>query len=384
MPFEDFSISQTWRKTLRQKAFPEVDGGECFRFADLFSGCGGLSLGAVLAATSFGQRPVIKLAVDNWLLATKVYQENLGAFSERILCADVRDAMNEDIRGLDLLLAGPPCQGHSDLNNSTRRLDPRNELYLAPVEFALRNLPKSLIIENVPAVVHSSERVTSRAIGALASAGYGCFEAVVDVSNLGVPQKRRRHLLIAMRGIKSEEVSTIFRPIVEHRSPPGLMSFLRDLQDQVDDADPMLATTRISADNKARIDYLFSNNVYELPDRYRPACHRDKRHSYLSMYGRMYPDKPAQTITSGFGSMGQGRFVHPTRPRMITAREAARIQGIPDYYSFNSVSSKSALRDMIANAVPPALSAVAVSLMMSKAVNLKMRQDSPRAKRRVS
>ena len=361
-----FFRPQSWRQTLRQKVSPEAVGGRPFRIADFFSGCGGLSLGAVLAAHASGRRPVIQLAVDNWLLATKVYQGNLGCYAKRVLCADVRDVVHEDVHGLDLLLAGPPCQGHSDLNNSTRRLDPRNELYLAPIEFAVRNLPRAVIIENVPSVVHSSENVTSRAKAALVSAGYGCFEAVVDVSNLGIPQKRRRHLLIAMHGVQSEELASVVGPIALQRKPPGVMSFVRDLQDRIDDSDPMLATTRISADNKARIEYLFSRDTYDLPNEYRPACHRDKNHSYVSMYGRMHPDKPAQTITSGFGSMGQGRFVHPTRPRMITAREAARIQGFPDYFSFSEVSSRSALRDMIANAVPPALSAAITSLMIAR------------------
>ena len=71
------------------------------------------------------------------------------------------------------------------------------------------------------------------------------------------------------------------------------------------------------------------------------------------MYGRMYWDRLAQTITSGFGSMGQGRFVHPRRRRTITAHEAARLQGFPDFFDFTSVNKITALREMIGNAVPP-------------------------------
>lgn len=145
------------------------------------------------------------------------------------------------------------------------------------------------------------------------------------------------------------------------------MSFKHDVGKFLSGAASMMfATTRLSGENISRIAHLFSRNVYDLPNELRPPCHRDKAHSYASMYGRMRPDAPAQTITSGFGSMGQGRFVHPTRPRMITAREAARIQGFPDYFSFEPSSSRTALHEMIANAVPPALSAAIVSAILAQ------------------
>ena len=79
------------------------------------------------------------------------------------------------------------------------------------------------------------------------------------------------------------------------------------------------------------------------------------------MYGRIKPDEPAQTITTGFGSMGQGRFVHPTRERLITPHEAARIQGFPDFFSFarrdGEAITRTALQRVIGNAVPPPVAA---------------------------
>ena len=73
------------------------------------------------------------------------------------------------------------------------------------------------------------------------------------------------------------------------------------------------------------------------------------------MYGRLWWDQPAQTITTGFGSMGQGRYVHPTRRRTITPHEAARLQTIPDYVQLGVDEQRSAWADMIGNAVPPFL-----------------------------
>jgi DNA (cytosine-5)-methyltransferase 1 len=113
-----------------------------------------------------------------------------------------------------------------------------------------------------------------------------------------------------------------------------------------------------TATNFMRIEYLFSKGVFDLPDRLRPDCHRLKTHTYRSVYGRLRLDQPAQTITSGFGSMGQGRYVHPTQRRMITPHEAARLQMIPDYFDLREVPNRTALAEIIGNAVPPKLAFV--------------------------
>jgi DNA (cytosine-5)-methyltransferase 1 len=362
----DGTATLDWRRLLRQKEWPALPVAAPFSIVDLFAGCGGLTLGAVLAACKVGRRPIVRLAVDNWRQAIDVYAHNFEGIAQEIACTDVLGVVERSVPNLDLLVAGPPCQGHSDLNNSTRRNDPRNELYLAPAHFAVQNKPKLVLIENVPAVVHSSQNVVGRARELLRLAGYACFDGVFDVSQLGIPQRRRRHLLVGVIGEEERSLHCQLAPLGVGARSPKVFDFLDDLQDRIDSSDAMFATTRVSKENSSRIAYLFAKGLYDLPDELRPPCHRNKAHSYASMYGRIRPDAPAQTITSGFGSMGQGRFVHPTRPRMITPREAARIQGFPDYFSFASVSSRTALREMIANAVPPALSAAVVSTLASR------------------
>ena len=116
-----------------------------------------------------------------------------------------------------------------------------------------------------------------------------------------------------------------------------------------------------SAVNERRIDFLFNNQLWELPNEQRPDCHRLKPHSYVSVYGRMHGDRPAPTITSGFGSTGQGRFVHPEERRTLTPHEAARLQGFPDWFTFSGVSKRGALQKMIGNAVPSRLAYAAVA-----------------------
>lgn len=104
------------------------------------------------------------------------------------------------------------------------------------------------------------------------------------------------------------------------------------------------------------MDWFFKDpsSRYDLPDYLRPDCHRLKQHSYKSVYGRLRWDQPAQTITTGFTSMGQGRYVHPARARTITPHEAARLQGFPDYFRFGE-GPRSVWCKLIGNAVPPAL-----------------------------
>ena len=115
---------------------------------------------------------------------------------------------------------------------------------------------------------------------------------------------------------------------------------------------PLDQPRQISVENQKRISFLFRNAIYDSPDSLRPPCHRLKAHTYKSVYGRMRWDEPAQTLTSGFTSMGQGRYVHPEHPRTITPHEAARLQFIPDFFQLDDHCCISWIAQMIANAVP--------------------------------
>src|SRR6185295_15215993 len=110
-----------------------------------------------------------------------------------------------------------------------------------------------------------------------------------------------------------------------------------------------------SATNASRMKILFENRLFDLPNRHRPTCHRNGNHSYVSMYGRLRWNRPAHTITTGFGSMGQGRYVHPQQRRTITPHEAARLQTFPDWFDFGTKTKRGVLAKAIGNAVPPML-----------------------------
>src|SRR5262249_37553857 len=101
---------------------------------------------------------------------------------------------------VDLVLAGPPCQGHSNLNNHTRRSDPRNMLYISVAATAIALHAKALVIENVPDVLADRSNVVGAATRILAEAGYTVSCDVLSAAELGAAQTRKRHFLVATKG----------------------------------------------------------------------------------------------------------------------------------------------------------------------------------------
>ena len=191
--------------------------------------------------------------------------------------------------------------------------------------------PSLVLIENVPTVMHDVENVVEATIRALRRTGFDADEAVIDISQLGAAQRRRRHVVIASRDARVSPAKLLSSVGVRCSLHPArsVAWAIRDLltvrSDEVFDS----ASTP-NADNAKRIAWLFEHRKYDLPNPLRPECHHSD-HSYISMYGRLDWDKPAQTVTTGFGSMGRGRYVHPGRRRTITPHEAARLQMLPDF-----------------------------------------------------
>jgi DNA (cytosine-5)-methyltransferase 1 len=379
-----------WRAYLRgsqPSAQPVRD--RTVRTVDLFSGPGGLANGVSQFFAEAGFRTTSELAADQDVEATRVYAANHGTLrtSSTSVASLVDFAVRRTTRtaefqyppeltderlqsiltGVDAVFAGPPCQGHSNLNNHTRRDDPRNSLYLTVPAFAVAVGAPVVIIENVPAVLHDSTNVVKTAQCLFQNEGYQVATGVMSAAKLGWPQTRKRHFLVARRGAAplplEEVVSALGDP-----APRPVWWAIHDLEDSPA-ADVVSESTVVSEENQARIEWLFENDAYELPLSERPKSHRAGT-TYTAVYGRMRKDEPAPTITTGFMSPGRGRYVHPTRPRVLTAREAARLQGFPDTYRFvvdpASPPGRTALAKWIGDAVPMPLGfAAAVSAYAS-------------------
>ncbi|HVV89506.1 MAG TPA: DNA cytosine methyltransferase [Solirubrobacterales bacterium] len=358
---------------LRRNKAPAIATAPDIEIVDLFSGCGGLTIGAIEGVGRAGRKAGLALAVDNDETPLKVLIDSLGVPDRCVGSTDLSEvlgavgsASTQQERSLfagigkgSLLLAGPPCQGHSALNNHTRHDDPRNDLYLAVGRAARILQPVAAIVENVRSVGSDRRSSVSRCTSVLEELGYEVTAKKIDLATIGVPQRRIRHVLVATKGKPFKWDLPITEP--------------RDVRWAIGDLAGTTGSTVFDSasnpndENRARMEWLLKNDEYDLPNKLRPVCHQSD-HSYRSMYGRLRWDRPAQTITSGFGSMGQGRFVHPARARTLTPHEAARLQFLPDYMNFTSVKRRGALAQMIGNAAPPLLATVLVEMLIEQSL----------------
>lgn len=342
-------------------------------YIDLFCGGGGLSLGVHHAIEAIGLNPKLVGAVDTDSTALELVKsvfrpivsrnasvENLIKYSVD-LSESINDFVTQPIivdqqfaqfKGkVDLLVGGPPCQGHSTLNNKTRGNDPRNLLYFVMPAFAVALDIPCVIIENVQSIKRASERVVDISTAILQKHGYRVEEAITSASDFGVAQNRPRHFLVASKhfGPNLDEALKAFKVNKLTFDDISKCSFMQNDYSQF-----MLQNATLSEENQARVDYLHDNDLFDLPNHQRPECHRDG-HTYPSVYGRIKGNQPLNTLTTGFGSPGRGRFIHPHERRVINMLEAARGQAFPDWYWKDAETlglSRNSLYKIIGDAVP--------------------------------
>lgn len=350
-----------WLRSGSQPTFPRCR--ESLAIADLFSGCGGLSLGAREACRALAIRPRFVFASDINETATSVYRSNFSPGTtvtdaiEKSLTGTIGDRITREERDLKarvgpvhLVLAGPPCQGHSDLNNHTRRIDEKNRLVLKVARFAETFEPRYLLIENVQGIRHDRSGALEAASRRLERLGYAITEGLLNADTVGVPQSRRRYFLFASQdGVQ---------PLNE--LAPRFCTGVRTLRWAIHDLvannreNPFDVASVATPVNLKRMAYLFKHGLHDLPDSQRPKCHANGDHTYHAVYGRLRWNEPAPTITTGFGCMGQGRFVHPSSRRTLTPHEAARLQFFPDFFQFGQLK-RGEFQQLIGNAVPSKL-----------------------------
>lgn len=371
-----------WASFLRGSQQASLGGShQVLNIVDLFSSVGGLSLGVKEAALALGFRFHSEAAVDLDGDALATYRANFDV--SQTVEASVKTLIDYRVGGLgetaefaykpstvgsfrnisdiDIIVGGPPCQGHSSLNNYSRGNDVRNELYLTMPALAVATDAKCVIIENVPRVVYDYGQVVDAATQLFKNAGYFITSGVLTASDFGWPQSRSRHFMIASRLKQPIYIDTIKSSLRQHAF--DLRWLIQDIEELPKYSnlliDSIPNTTEI---NTRRINWLFDNNAHELVNSERPVCHQDG-HTYPSVYGRLSYDKISPTITTGFQSPGRGRYIHPTQRRVLTIREAARIQGFPDNFNYVAKNGKPAkrgnLHKWIGDAVPSILGYVA-------------------------
>ena len=386
-----------WWRMYLSNATPHADSGcgEPLGIADIFCGAGGLALGIAQFAYELGRTPVWEFIVDSDADAVATFTANhdvrvpirrsatslidyrIKGHGERAKFAYRPEAIADDVGSaagrIELLTAGPPCQGHSNLNNHSRRRDLRNHLMLAVPAFAVALRIPMIVVENVPSVMNDATGTIATVRALLESEGYRVQEGILAADEMGWPQTRRRYFMVASRVSDPIPLSVVTETLRDTTPKGGprpvswLLGSVDPRRKRAHGAHALDAPTAHSNENQARINWLFDHNSYDLPESRRPECHRDGT-TYGAVYGRMRPNRPAPTITTGFTSPGRGRFVHPTERRTVTPREAATIQGFPLAYRFvteaGGVPSRTKLAKWIGDAVPMPLGyAAALSVM---------------------
>jgi DNA (cytosine-5)-methyltransferase 1 len=355
------------------------------KILDLFCGAGGFTEGIKQGLQTLGISCEVIAACDIDKKALEIYKLNhnpqtvLGHDLNSYIDFGVRRKSEHDIalsgvrfagtdlkaieillNGCDILIAGPPCQGHSNLNNHSRRSDPRNNLYISVAAYAALLKPRMIAIENVQTVIHDKGSVVEKTKILLENLGYLIEEVTINGIAIGMPQTRKRHFLIAKQSSRID-LQDIVNEYKKHFPRPRPVSWCLEIVPKIFDREnEFYLPSTLSDENQARIDWLLDNDEYDLPNRLRPLCHQ-KDHNYKSIYGRMKWDLPSGTITTGFHSPGRGRYVHPHEKRVITSCEASLIQGFPLTYKFFSDEfspGRNLLSKVIGDAVSPQMARI--------------------------
>ena len=326
-----------------------------------FAGGGGLAVGLRNA----GLRTVAAIEMEPHAAATfKANHPDVHLFRQ-----DIREVSGKELLKLaggriDVFAACPPCQGFSSLTSKWRRDDPRNELVSEVGRLAHEMHPRAIMMENVPGLEAKGKPLLEALIENLEAAGYVPNCDVLQVADYGVPQRRRRLVLLAGRGFHIG----MPEPTHSRTGSNGLRKW-RTLRDAIHGMEEPLTTAQarerggaqlfawhvvreLSPQNRVRLKAAKPGGTWsDFPEEIRVNCHRRGYKGFSNVYGRMLWDEPSSTITAGCVTLSKGRFGHPEEDRTISLREAATLQTFPPDYVFETPHLDRAC-EIVGNALP--------------------------------
>lgn len=341
--------------------------------ADLFCGAGGVTCGMRRAGVDvrigIDLDPRFKQTFEANNSPARYWQRDISTVSGEELGA----ALNLEISDKFVLSACAPCQPFSRQNKRgvlRGHLDERSDL-LDEVTKILKELPRKpdyLFIENVPGINHSKNSALSRLEETLYALKYTTVSGVVDAAKYGVPQHRKRFVLLAKLGISFVSLppethgpggSEPYRTVESIRQYPAIAA------GEISESVANHQTRQLSALNLTRIRAIPRNGGSRkaLKTSLVLQCHKDSS-GHNDVYGRLAWDKPAPTITTKCVSLSNGRFGHPEQDRAISVREAACLQSFPDSYRFYGSGIDSEARQ-VGNAVPVLLAEAVIRHLIS-------------------
>lgn len=327
---------------------------------DLFCGIGGLTRGLIDA----GLNVVAGFDIDPTCKYTYEKNNHVTYHTQNI-----REVHAADLNKLytahatKILVGCAPCQPFSQMRFKLGDANQKDEKYNLLLEYARlieEVRPEIISMENVPQI--KDTKIYSRFLQTLKAVGYQYSEKVVYCPDYGIPQSRRRFVLIGslLGSIKLIEPT-------HRRGNVNIKNFIGDLPQieagEADLADPLHCSASLSEVNLKRIKASHPGGTWhDWPEELRCPCHRrSSGETYSSVYGRMSWDKIGPTITTQFYCFGTGRFGHPEQNRALSLREGAMLQTFPRNYVFIDPNRKFNFRDIarhIGNAVPVRLGQV--------------------------
>lgn len=322
-------ISKEWNKD----AWKDASQRNGYNFIDLFSGAGGLSCGLVMA----GFTPIGSVEIMEQAVATYKYNfVDKKGFNENVETRDIRDPsikkdLYKSVKGkeIDLIVGGFPCQGFSMAGNRIVT-DERNTLYLDMLEIVKNLKPKVVVMENVPGLRSMlGGKVEEKIINDFENIGYKINVTVLNAADYYTPQTRKRVIFVGNRIGKDNYHP---KPILSEKEYITTKAAISDLMKKK--SDPLFnhVPTKHSDDMEKRL-----AAVKEGESLYK---------NYSDAWKKCPWNSPSCTVKENHGGVN----IHPKLPRVLTAREMARLQSFPDDFIFQG--SKKWQLVQIGNAVP--------------------------------
>lgn len=339
---------------------------------ELFSGCGGLSTGLLAAGFT------VLSAIEINATAAETYRLNHPEVN--LIVDDIRNVTSASllrehhlrVGELDLLAGCSPCQGFSRLRKGTSgRTDPRNQLVFEFIRLVRGLRPKTVFMENVPGLITTEygEIIFNELHDEFDRLGYQVDYRIIDTADYGVPQFRKRFVLLGSRyrrhpiAIPETTHASPDVNVEQHKAPWSTVRTafqgIPALENGATDPNnPLHVCSRNGATNLQRIRAVPHDGGSRIafPPELVLRCHQNYPNGFRDVYGRMHWDRPSPTITGGCTNITRGRFIHPDQDRGISLFEAARLQSFPDDYEFYGSFGEKSLQ--IGNAVPVRLARV--------------------------
>ncbi len=346
---------------------------------DLFSGAGGLSLGASMAGIT------VRYAVEQWSCAAQTY--SLNHKGAKVLCEDIQKVSASDFLEGDeeifIVMGGPPCQGFSMSNTRSRNMkNSKNFLFREFVRIVREVQPKWFLLENVCGITQMENGKTIRMIeDCFRAVGYDNIKwAILCADDFGVPQHRMRFFLVGNnQGVDFDFPKARAKKITVEEAIGDLPKLHNG--DMIDSMPYSLPIEQASAyaqimrkgSEQSMQNFVSKNNDLVIQRyTYIPqggnwrnipiklmANYVDKSRCHSGIYKRLCADRPSVVISNYRKSM----LIHPFQDRGLSVREAARIQSFPDRFIFQGPHTS--IQQQIGNAVPPLLAKAVIEKILS-------------------